>query len=426
MENKIKTLEHLDGKQVRYSTLTSQHPEIFVERKRNTGELIITTDTEPKYGMHHIYVGGEHIACGYGFATKQTRDDLCYVQETYNGIFNYFNNAYTYHTNAYNWLKSYVLDSYAYIVDSILYNSYVNTKVDEKYNKITVDNTTYILTFNNGILYALYNIDSNIIFNGDNEVLLDLNKNNYIYGNANSKEMEGILYKASIKIINGYGDYSTITSDNIQNVVLTGYESNSLNNIYNNFTLSTISNLNLTEITKNTLKNDTFFDVPIFKNIDTSLYIDYLKPNNIGDTTIYKTDTVKYVWIKPIYFLITDSASLITEELCKSKPDNTILFNYKNKKTLTNILVNITDTNTTNYDKNIYKKIYICLPNEIRNPKFYFSDDISKKGSNEGGMCQAILTDTNYTEDTLFDGNYTIYSSDKIYFNKSIRIDIDF
>ena len=149
----IHTLEHLDGKIVRYSTITTQYPDIFVQRKRNTGELIISTDTDPYNGMHHIYVGGEHIASGYGFATVKTRNDLTYIQETYNGVFNYLNNGYNYLDSAYTYMSDFNKKSYTYVLQSLLDNSYTNVSVNDKLNSITInDDISYVLTTSNGIL----------------------------------------------------------------------------------------------------------------------------------------------------------------------------------------------------------------------------------------------------------------------------------
>ena len=158
MAGKLKTLEHLDGKQVRFSTITSQYPELFVQRKRNTGELIITTDTDTKYGMHHIYAGGEHIAAGYGFASIKTRNDLTYVAETYTGTFKYFNDAYTYQTSAYNWAASYLLDSYSFSLKEINNNSYKNTKVSDTSKPINVNGVSYTLFAKMGEISIVKNI----------------------------------------------------------------------------------------------------------------------------------------------------------------------------------------------------------------------------------------------------------------------------
>ena len=147
----LQTLEHLDGKQVRFSTITTQYPELFVKRKRNTGELIISTDTNIKYGMHHIYAGGEHIASGYGFATVKTRDDLTYVQETYNTIFDYFNNGYQYLSTGYTYVSNFATASYTNLYDLIQKHSYTNISVDSKYNKIN----DYTLTVTNGTIKAV-------------------------------------------------------------------------------------------------------------------------------------------------------------------------------------------------------------------------------------------------------------------------------
>ena len=206
MSVKLQTLEHLDGKQVRFSTITSQYPELFVKRKRNVGELIISTDLDTRYGMHHIYAGGEHIASGYGFATVKTRNDLTYIQETYNGIFKYFNDAYTYHSNAYNWLTGYVINSYKFILNEIAYNSYKNVMVDEKNNSFIINDTTYTLYAGNGTISFKKDIDKFIRLTSPNnyylqKTFLDFTKDNNISDvKYNKTENSFVKYIAFAKL----------------------------------------------------------------------------------------------------------------------------------------------------------------------------------------------------------------------------------
>lgn len=145
---KIRSLEHIDGKPVRYSTITSQHPEIFVQRKANTGELIISTDTNNYYAMHHIYVGGEHIAGGYGFHTAKVAQDLTYIQETYTGVYNNISNSLNYLNNGYTYLRNHVSELNEDLNKKISANSFHNISVNQDNNTVRVnDSTTYVLDY---------------------------------------------------------------------------------------------------------------------------------------------------------------------------------------------------------------------------------------------------------------------------------------
>ena len=208
MSVKLQTLEHLDGKQVRFSTITSQYPEMFVKRKRNTGELIISTDLDTRYGMHHIYAGGEHIASGYGFATTKTRNDLTYIQETYTGIIKYFNDAYTYHTNAYNWLTGYVINSYKFTVDEITDNSYKNVMVDQSNNTFIIGETTYTLHAQKGTISFKKDIDNFIRLASPQNYYLQKSFLKY-----NSTKYPNIQY---VKTTDGYNKAKYVAFANIE------------------------------------------------------------------------------------------------------------------------------------------------------------------------------------------------------------------
>ena len=403
MISKTQRLEHLDGKPVRYSTITSQFPEVFANRKRNTGEIIVTTDTDPEYGMHHIYAGGEHIACGYGFATPETRDDLVYIQETYIGTFNYFNDAYTYFNKAYEWTRSYMFDAYAYCLDYTYNNSYLRTTVDKNNNEIKFsDDYSYILEFDNkiGQISLSYNVYPKAEISVDNnmdEVLLNSLKEDY-------DNRSNIKFTVNIKCTQNVKRYEELNKDSITHIYLNDKEQQYIT------------------INTNTENNETFmsFDIYITKNVDSNLYIEYVIKGNDGQEINKTSNVLNFVWVYPIYTICVNDISNINKDVINNN-DCRRLVNYKN---LNNLYNNITIKD--NYSINTPNRIYMLLPNTL-SPKFYISFDNSKRGDLEGVMC---LSSYIYNNDELNDdlknlkSHYNYYCSSYYYIEKNIRVDV--
>ena len=419
MAVKIKNLEHLDGKAVRYSTITSQFPNVFVQRKKNTGELIVTTDTDPEYGMHHIFTGGEHIAGGYGFATTNTRDDLCYVQETYRGTFKFFNDAYTYHTYAYNWSKTYLLKSYAYTLTSIYDNSYLRLTVDNTYNTVNIsESIAYTLTFEEGVLHMKYNIIPKLTIvksTGENINTLVLNKHSKT--NTTTNNLQYINYTVRLNFQQSAGEYLKLSTDSIKSVILETSDGN--REIYDNNRFNSVNSI--TDNVKQDLKGNSLntFNVPIIYDKDTKLTIEYdiynIKTDEVVTTM---TNSINFVWVYPIYVVTTDDVNNININNTENSSYNKILVDYKNNKFIDNIKVEVKPINNRT-------RIFALLPKEdyVKEPKFYLSSDISKRGDLEGFMCPVSYI-TNFTPSIDILKNYNYYCSSYYYMDKNIRLDI--
>lgn len=403
----VTNLEHIDGKKVQHSTVTSQYPEIFVKRKRNTGELIVTTDTDQQYGMHHIYLGGEHIASGYGFAMSQTRNDLCYIQETYNAVFNYFNDAYTYHSSAYTWLNNFAVNAYTYTLQSLNDNSYYNVSVDNTNNKLTTNNTTYVFTFNNGILNIQQNNESIITIDEEEIVLIN---NTIIKDNVK----DFVMYQLDINISDGMGVYDTLNTEHIQSINLIGVSENQ--DIYNTKVFD--NSLTLESVKTNIineLKYTNTISIPLLNNIDTLFYIDYLDIHN----NLVSTNKVMFRWITPIYIFTLPGTTEVTNDILDNIiSDNHYLYKFEDKQlsaviNKSQILNNDYLIVNNNYQ---FYYIYVCLPVQFVEPIFYLSTNIECKENNAGGMIEI----------ENINNNYKIYRSDKQYTVKDIRIDIEY
>lgn len=468
MSVKLQTLEHLDGKQVRFSTITSQYPEMFVKRKRNTGELIISTDLDTRYGMHHIYAGGEHIASGYGFATTKTRNDLTYIQETYTGIIKYFNDAYTYHTNAYNWLTGYVINSYKFTVDEITDNSYKNVMIDQSNNTFIIGETTYTLHAQKGTISFKKDIDNFIRLTSPENYYLQksfLKFNNGKYQNIRYAATTGEYNKAkyvAFANIEIYIDRSAIGFDinklyyrfkykhgiDKNSLNLTQHEQEVLkllnNGISDGMYLWKLNNMDehlhdliSVSLNKNnnnyiTVIDDISIPVVYGNDAELELYIytskeEYNNPNSI---TNERKSSIKFKWINPILYgnLKKNASNKLIDKISLSDM-NIILDDYIiNKNPISNIQVN-----TLN---NSYNCVMIQKANySAIEPMFYISSDTKYRENNEGGMLllsdnesnnlidDILKEDTDFNEDII---NYNIYISELQNIETKLRFDIDF
>ena len=466
MSVKLQTLEHLDGKQVRFSTITSQYPEMFVKRKRNTGELIISTDLDPRYGMHHIYAGGEHIASGYGFATTKTRNDLTYIQETYTGLIKYFNDAYTYHTNAYNWLTGYVINSYKFILDEITYNSYKNITVDQSNNTFIIGETTYTLHAQNGTISFKKDIDNFIRLTSPENYYLQksfLKYNNAKYKNIRYATTTGEYNKAkyvAFANIEIYIDRSAIGLDinklyyrfkykhgiNKNSPNLTQHEQEVLkllnSGIWDGIYSWTLDKMDdhLHDLISVRLDNKNYItiikdiSIPIVYGNDVELelytYNSEEEYNNPDSTTNNHKTSIKFKWINPI--LYSNLKKNVNNKLIdkNSLSDmNIILDDYIiNKNPISNIQVNTLNNS------------YNCVMTQKANysaiePMFYISSDTKHRENNEGGMLllsdsesndlidEILKEDNEFNEDII---NYNIYISEIQNIETTLRFDIDF
>lgn len=458
MSVKLQTLEHLDGKQVRFSTITSQYPELFVKRKRNVGELIISTDLDTRYGMHHIYAGGEHIASGYGFATVKTRNDLTYIQETYNGIFKYFNDAYTYHSNAYNWLTGYVINSYQFILKEIAYNSYKNVMVDENDNSFIINDTTYTLYAGNGTLSFKKDIDKFIRLTSPTnyylqKTFLDFNKDKISDVKYNQIENKFVKYIAFAKLkiyidrtaIGGDPDklyyrfvYDTGIDEKSQS--LTAEQQNVIELLNggitddhgNKWTLHTIDDI-LHKLIRGKLDGfiqtiqDIEIPIVLGNNVTLTLYIYNSFEDYDDDKSAIKSSEIRFKWVNPILY----------KNIVKQKTNQFITSNAISQMNI--ILGDFTNSNSyiTNTLFNVENNSYNCfLMDSSTRPMFYISSDLKNRENNEGGMIK-YTTDNNMKD--MFDiddnlksafekdiENYALYLSDIQTMKYTLRYDIDF
>lgn len=473
MALKINNLEHLDGKGVRYSTITSQHPDIFINRKRNTGELIITTDTDPKYGMHHIYAGGEHIAGGYGFALGSTRDDLCYIQETYNSTFEYFDNAYAYLLDAYSFTYNYAYSAALNLYKTIFEHSYTNTCVDEDNNKIILGDTTYLFTFDKGTLSVNKNLKGKIVLNNENNVIA-LNKLNQKQ-NIN-QEYHGC--QTTLSIINSTGtEYLPFSQSSIQdlNINVNYSTDQSIETDIKHMDGLPPHIINNAESIRELLligkqENDVIIPVPL--NNDISVSISYIlstkkivndnENNNeeiiISGNNIYTQSNILSInWCYPILygksttlFDKVDNSLDINDFVLKYKTINELIYNYnyltsndtnvyiqnyknnKEKIVVSNINMAITNKKIEQKDDLIPYFIWLLIPNDLLNRRpnlstveFYYNDN-NKTILNEGGF---------YLDNTLLEKNnpnsdltkvYSLFISDMFFTSQNINLNIVF
>ena len=441
----IHTLEHLDGKIVRYSTITTQYPDIFVQRKRNTGELIISTDTDPYNGMHHIYVGGEHIASGYGFATVKTRNDLTYIQETYNGVFNYLNNGYNYLDSAYTYMSDFNKKSYTYVLQSLLDNSYTNVSVNDKLNSITInDDISYVLSTSNVILSLETNnkltIDIYESYINAIEDELKVIKNNNITYTLLSNDFNDIFSKINTNVNIGSLTFNLVTKNvpfktvpiiiNFRNTNINIIKINyniydSLNTIASNWVAGSTGNKNDFEnsnyINDELLKDKDYFYIPVFKDgnniYNSALNIQY----KLSDESEIYTNTIFFKWITPTIIYNIQKNDSVTIPIIK---ENNIINIDKNNSIIKCLFIdnnNITDYTTLNYYNTDY--ITYCFKPINNDVNIYISNDVYKKANCQGGF--TYIT-TAYSENNK--NEYTIYSSETIsgVYNSVLRFDVDY
>lgn len=465
----IQTLEHLDGKVVKYSTITTQFPDIFVQRKRNTGELIISTDTDPNYGMHHIYAGGEHIASGYGFATIKTRDDLTYIQETYTGVFNYLNNGYLYHNAAYTYMTDFANKSYTYVLQSLLDNSYTNVCVDPILNNFTIGNTTYVLEAANGTLYiktddkiSIYPQYSSINEGQNNyDVVKNTNSTYVLLSNdfndiiTQTIQPDGVNNNSSLTF--GIGntinniEYTTVklmlkfqqlTNMNfgINNIIKLNYKiydniintSDFTSNTATNWTCDLANSLQFENknsvqeiLSQNKIPNDdtiTSITIPVFKNYNASLDIEY----TLDDITTLTTEKIYFKWTEPIiiFNVKTEQVQPLIEKtnidiINNINEQKYALLSYPYKRN-TNFIMEYSN------DKDNNNTIMIVPSDNNGNKKydFYISTDVEKKANCEGGFaCGACLPSKGNENNNT--NKYNIYVSEQQLENQALRFDID-
>ena len=436
--SKLQTLEHLDGKQVRFSTITSQYPELFIKRKRNTGELIISTDTDSRYGMHHIYAGGEHIASGYGFANIKTRNDLTYIQESYTGIYNHFQSGYNFHNNAYKFITSYVYRSYDFLNNEIIKNSFKNISVDYNNNTIETDNSIYTLSVQYGELSVTTKNQKYLTLNNTgtyflrNEFFDYKRSDDYPLGYLdNIGEQKYVITQLSITANRAlfltnqaYFNCYYSSRDSQIDIINNG---NGIN-VTNGNALSsdfwkkdTIAEITKTYITNviNTSSDDNvtvYFDIPISFNADTSFSC-YFNENKIH------AGTIDFKWVKPILYCYSYNLTISNESFNE-------IYAYSFKPFYKNYNDDLT---VSNLQFDIPAKTYtlFLIPKEHK-PLFYLSNDLTQKETNEGGL---ILSDNLYetkiekTEDLSYSDSlekYNIYISDKQNIDISLRFDIDY
>lgn len=450
MAVKIKNLEHLDGKKVQHSTITAQFPGVFVNRKKNTGAIIFTSDTDPINGMHHIYAGGEHIAGGYGFPSTSVTDDLTYIQQSYNSIFDYFNKAYTYHSTGYTYISKFAYNIATYAMSAVNFHSYLNVKVDPDRNSIL--DGSYTFSFSKGVMTISHNQDASMSINTNtgNTYLFDrhLEYNNvgYIINTENnvSSEMQCYYTVHRLNVNIKQSSQASIATgginvDNILGVSIVAIDGTG-KNIYDNFIIRNSNNnelnglANITNALKTNLtNNDSYVNIPIFKDYDTYCYINYSIGNN--SKVELQTESVYYKWVSPIYSF--KSTNIISPSNIPSmlKTASKYIINYSDRNTYTiNTTINlgneVVGSNTISRELLTYKgsdgtyhyysqRFYIATPSYISNIKYYLSEDVSKKSDCAGGL--AYTTYVKYLNDI-----YNIYMSDENCMNRNIRIDMDF
>lgn len=463
MAKRLQTLEHLDGKQVQFSTITSQYPELFVQRKRNTGELIISTDTDMKYGMHHIYAGGEHIASGYGFATVKTRDDLTYIQETYTSTFQYFNTGYTYLSNAYSYLSNFVVNGYTYLSKSIIDNSFINTSVNTNNNTVKVDDITYVFNFDNGVLNIVPSADIYIKFNANasntyclpkNFVKKELEVTEVIYNNPNLTKIwynpyfndnNESSYCTFITVPIYMGKYATgkfykfFTTDkqlningpiNYQNTII----STTLNSYNWNYTSFTTYVNDQLKVQRENNSNSLNICIPIRYKVDTKINCYIYNAENDAKYSIdgsggELSSTLTVKWVDEIMY---GNTSFLNEE------------SFTNN--FSNLVIDVNQTYTYTFNPfNIVKNTYtyMLIPKNIK-PKFYINTYnthlTSYRSNNEGGMFLLNYKKDNITDEYVsqfingtYNAYYNIYVSElhslqstTADIGKQLRYDIDF
>lgn len=334
------TLTHIGGKKITHSTLTSDQPQIVATRKRDTGEIIVTTDQYIDYGMHHIYIGGEHIAGGYGFPTLDIRNDLCYIRETYNDVYEYFDNAYTYQTNWNRRTESYYNAAYNYLKNQITYNSYKNVKIDENKNKIAFGDISYTVVANEGTISILPDAVPYASFDYDTYF---------------------VAY---------YFDYNSYIDCYLPITYYKGYINNQageiIPEIIPNPSIQTIYGKNYYHITVNPSK-------PIEEYIFTYTYL--------GHTEAIDSTPSKIAWMYPICFGISNLE------------DTTIRTLYNSSSKILQSVNKISDI-TFELTVTAGNALYILLPSAVDTSliKTYITENIDKEGTLEGGLDLSELT----------------------------------
>ena len=328
------TLTHIGGRKITHSTITSDTPQIIANRKRDTGEIIVTTDKYVEYGMHHIYIGGEHIAGGYGFPTLEIRDDLCYIRETYNDVYKYFDDAYTYQTQWNKDMRKDFDDACTYFNDQIKKNSYKNVCINQDKNRISIDGISYTLT----------------AFEGTISVLPDA-----VPYAAWDYETYYVAYNFSYE--SGVDCYLPITLYN-------GFIQNQAAEVVP--VLKPDTHL-ITIDDKNYYKKQVYPDV---KEKDLIFYYSYLSHSDD-----IASEPCSIEWIYPICFGITDNL----------KSDFNVLYNNSSK-----ILQNTSNIDDITFEYTIpaKKRLYILMPEtvNINNVELYVTQNKSTLGTLEGGF----------------------------------------
>lgn len=103
-----------------YVTTNSQLPKLM----KNSGSLVVLHKDLGSDAINELWLGNELIASGYGFSSSKLRDDLAYVGNTYNDIFDYFQNSYAYSLNYTGDVRNYIIEHYATKRDNLT-NAYV-------------------------------------------------------------------------------------------------------------------------------------------------------------------------------------------------------------------------------------------------------------------------------------------------------------
>lgn len=103
-----------------YVTTNSQLPKLM----KNSGSLVVLHKDMGTDAINELWLGNEIIASGYGFSSSKLRDNLGYVGNTYNDIFDYIQNSYAYSLNYTGAVNNYIIEHYATKRDNLT-NAYV-------------------------------------------------------------------------------------------------------------------------------------------------------------------------------------------------------------------------------------------------------------------------------------------------------------
>lgn len=480
MANKLQSLEHIDGQLVKYSTITSQYPELFIQRKRNSGELIITTDVDSKYGMHHIYVGGEHIASGYGFANTKLRNDLTYVQETYTSVFNFFNSAYTYQLHSYTGTTTYITKVTDSIRKNIEENSYKLISVDKSKNKIPVNGVEYYLSAHQGTLALSTDAakfkakNGTYIFLSTNEISnvtpLKTNSDSAFnqFNNPDGKYINSYTDKTSYNSVmyakygTGNNDYNNNiyvflckfefdinTNMNLSNIhfstnntLLSSYYPiycksnyttyyNNLNLAYEYWTQDNFHNLCYNQLTDNRFnRNDSssktiYFPIIFYKDnkqYNNDYSSDIIITVTITDNNVEEeTHKIYFTLVEPISYVFKKNCYVVNTDISY----NTSIIQDFTKSNYNHLT--FTNTEVFNEDNDVLSYTMLYIPDSLLQsyqPLFYISNDLDNQENNEGGMISYVLLTGQ--QNILNTTAYTSYISNRDILQQKLRYDIKF